>query len=130
MEEIAGLMREFGIGGNRKGKRRASDNAVVGTAGKYIFTAIIVPWIFSRVVRPLRSSARIFLAKQMKRGMRQSGKRSTRVMVCGALLKNLDFFTRKETLFAFWFAFLVLMRTVMPQFKGAMRTIMSSRRRR
>ncbi|KAK6349472.1 hypothetical protein TWF696_005756 [Orbilia brochopaga] len=125
MDEIAGLMREFGIGGNKKGKRRAShhDNGMVGTAGKYIFTAIIVPWIFSRVVRPMRSAARTFLARQMKRGMRQSGKRSTRVMVCGALLRNLEFVTRKETLFAFWFALLVFLKTVMPHFKVAMGTL-------
>ncbi|KAF3283732.1 hypothetical protein TWF970_000906 [Orbilia oligospora] len=128
MDQISGLLREFGVGGSHKGKGRAGNNQMVGTAGKYIFTAIIVPWLFSRVMKPLRVYARTFLARHMKRGMRESGKKSMRVLVCGTLLKHLDTLTRKETLFAFWFALLVFLKSVMPHFRVAMKTLMKRMR--
>jgi len=128
MDQVAGIMKEFGMG-QSKGKGKSKGGGMMNsTAGKYIFTAIIVPWIFSRVIKPLRSYARIFLARHMKRGMRESGKKSMRVAVCGTLLKNLDVVMRKETLFAFWFALLIFLKSAMPHFKVAMRTLLKRMR--
>jgi len=137
MDQISRLMGDFGFdSGKGKGRSRAYGSSsgfgafgsggsknMTSTAGKYIFTALVVPYIFSRIVKPLRSQIRMSLARHVKRGLHQSGRKSFRYQVGGKLLRHLDFLTSKEALFAFWFALLVFLKTILPHFKTAMRTL-------